>query len=388
MQIMRDQLHIAAWWPTKEQPGLGIFIKEQIKSLQPFGNQHVVYLTISKNEKLSSASISLTETFEDGIHLYQVSIKTSIRKFGFHDQLVKKGYNKILKTLFKQYGFKFIHLHVRSHLTRFVFELNDFKHIPIVHTEHFSHYNRGIHLLSKREKSKEIERLKQWFSSDRLKYFLPVSKDLANTVKKDYQIDQTKVLTIPNVATAEFCSNNAIVSDVQKRITLVARWTEPKNLPLFFEALKKVPLAEKSEFVIDIIGDGDQINEVQNSKDAIKENINFHGFKSKDYIASLLSRSAFFVHPTDMENLPTVISEALCLGVPVLSMNINGIPEMIDESNGVLVQPKKPIELALAIEQMLNDYPKYDREKIANTARAKYSQESIGGKIMEIYASI
>jgi glycosyltransferase involved in cell wall biosynthesis len=57
-----------------------------------------------------------------------------------------------------------------------------------------------------------------------------------------------------------------------------------------------------------------------------------------------------------MDNLPTVIMEAMATGLPVVSTNIGGIPEMIVENEtGVLVQPGDTAAIADAIETVIND---------------------------------
>ena len=57
-----------------------------------------------------------------------------------------------------------------------------------------------------------------------------------------------------------------------------------------------------------------------------------------------------------MDNLPTVIMEAMATGLPVISTNIGGIPEMVVENEtGFLVQPDHPSALADAIEKLIND---------------------------------
>ena len=57
-----------------------------------------------------------------------------------------------------------------------------------------------------------------------------------------------------------------------------------------------------------------------------------------------------------MDNLPTVIMEAMAAGVPVVSTQIGGIPEMVVENEtGLLVSPNDPSALAGAIEKLLFD---------------------------------
>jgi glycosyltransferase involved in cell wall biosynthesis len=57
-----------------------------------------------------------------------------------------------------------------------------------------------------------------------------------------------------------------------------------------------------------------------------------------------------------MDNLPTVIMEAMATGLPVVSTNIGGIPEMVfEKETGFLVQPGDVVAMADAIETVIND---------------------------------
>lgn len=64
-------------------------------------------------------------------------------------------------------------------------------------------------------------------------------------------------------------------------------------------------------------------------------------------------------------------------------MNINGIPEMIDDTNGILVPIKDPEEFSIGLSKMLTT--SFNYASIANEARQKYSTEVIGAKIIGIY---
>jgi colanic acid/amylovoran biosynthesis glycosyltransferase len=57
-----------------------------------------------------------------------------------------------------------------------------------------------------------------------------------------------------------------------------------------------------------------------------------------------------------MDNLPTVIMEAMATGLPVVSTMIGGIPEMVIENEtGFLVPQGDAVALAAAIERLIND---------------------------------
>jgi glycosyltransferase involved in cell wall biosynthesis len=57
-----------------------------------------------------------------------------------------------------------------------------------------------------------------------------------------------------------------------------------------------------------------------------------------------------------MDNLPTVIMEAMATGLPVISTAISGIPEMVIENEtGILVPPHDAGALGRAIEKVIVD---------------------------------
>jgi len=86
------------------------------------------------------------------------------------------------------------------------------------------------------------------------------------------------------------------------------------------------------------------------------------GAKPQHEIRELLAAATVFVMPSvvdpdgGMDNLPTVIMEAMAAGLPVVSTSIGGIPEMvIQNETGFLVSPGDAAALAGAIEKMIND---------------------------------
>jgi colanic acid/amylovoran biosynthesis glycosyltransferase len=118
-------------------------------------------------------------------------------------------------------------------------------------------------------------------------------------------------------------------------------------------------------FRCQIFGDGPLENQLreQVEKLGLHERVQLLGAKPQHEIKECLANARVFVMPSapeadgGMDNLPTVIMEAMATGLPVVSTRIGGIPEMVVENEtGFLVQPEDATALADAIEKVINDH--------------------------------
>jgi teichuronic acid biosynthesis glycosyltransferase TuaC len=100
-------------------------------------------------------------------------------------------------------------------------------------------------------------------------------------------------------------------------------------------------------------------------------------------VADYMRASEFLVLPSWSEGLPTVIAEALACGLPVVATTVGGIPEIVSETNGCLVAPKRPSELARALAQAARRA--WNRDVIASTSRS-YTWSSLAQRIDMVYA--
>ena len=124
-------------------------------------------------------------------------------------------------------------------------------------------------------------------------------------------------------------------------------------------------LAERGKlFRCEIIGEGPLENELraQIAQLNLQNRFVLSGAKPQREVRQHLAAASVFVLPSvldpegGMDNLPTVIMEAMATGLPVISTNIGGIPEMVVQNEtGFLVQPADPIALARAIEDVIDD---------------------------------
>jgi colanic acid/amylovoran biosynthesis glycosyltransferase len=143
----------------------------------------------------------------------------------------------------------------------------------------------------------------------------------------------------------------------------VGRLIEKKGFADLIRACQLL-LDRGQSFRCEILGEGpldcelrEQINQL-----GLQRHVELLGPRPQHEIREHLAAASAFVLPSvidpdgGMDNLPTVITEAMATGLPVVSTSIGGIPEMVVENEtGFLVQPGDVDALAGAIEKTISD---------------------------------
>jgi glycosyltransferase involved in cell wall biosynthesis len=88
-------------------------------------------------------------------------------------------------------------------------------------------------------------------------------------------------------------------------------------------------------------------------------------------LVAMLARSAAFALPSEIDKSPYSVLEAMFAGLPVVSTDVGGIPEMVvDGETGYLVPPDDDAAIADAIEKLLADDTRRAEMGVASRARA------------------
>ena len=162
---------------------------------------------------------------------------------------------------------------------------------------------------------------------------------------------------------AEF--RRADFSTAPPAIVAIGRLIDKKGFPDLIHACRLLKDRGKL-FRCEIIGEGPLEKELRAQIDRLElQNcVELLGAKPQHEIAEHLAAATVFVLPSvigldgGMDNLPTVIMEAMATGLPVISTAIGGIPEMVVEhETGVLVPAGDAGALAYAIEKVIADLP-------------------------------
>lgn len=94
----------------------------------------------------------------------------------------------------------------------------------------------------------------------------------------------------------------------------------------------------------------------------LDEFVHFEGFVSGEKKIDLLNWANVFVLPSFNEGLPITILEEMNYKMPIISTPVGGIPEVVDETNGVLVEPGNSEQIYKAIRPYVLDRTLIDKQ--------------------------
>ena len=103
-----------------------------------------------------------------------------------------------------------------------------------------------------------------------------------------------------------------------------------------YEILQKI----NTDIELHFIGGGPTLAELKRivSDKDLSVTVKFLGLVAHDKLPEYLSNAKILVLPSYREGVPNVILEAMACGVPVVASKVGGIPEVVNEDTGVLVQ--------------------------------------------------
>ena len=143
----------------------------------------------------------------------------------------------------------------------------------------------------------------------------------------------------------------------------VGRVSREKGVDIFIDAL-----ASLSDRVIQgaILGDGPERAAEQARAEAVAP-ARFLWLGAVPNAARYFAAFDLFVMSSRTEGLPMVLLEAMAAGIPIVTTNVGGIPQLLSPSEGVLVPPEDPKALAAAMRAALDN-------RNATAARAHAAQ--------------
>ncbi len=191
-----------------------------------------------------------------------------------------------------------------------------------------------------------------------------------------YKIPAEKVaLVYQGTETDRFQHSESAWKEAQNRYPLpenaapilgsIGSFEHRKGHPVLFEAMEELVNNSLPNAHLMLVGDGPDEAALKNMVQSLglEESISFFPFtEDPNYV---FERIDMTVLPSlYKEGLPNVLLESMSMGVPVVSSNIGGVPEIVlDGETGYMVKPGDKTVLAEAISKIWVDQNKYQEMK-------------------------
>ncbi len=380
-------LFITTWYPTRENPVGGVFVREHAKAVNRYDDVVVIHSTgrPPRTKGFWSMEKETDESLTESITTFRLHYRRfPIPKTNYLNNLfcVLKIFDNIW--FFKAFdlilslGFRpdIIHVHHYDAGIPCIF-IGKTQHIPVVITEHSSTFPRRM--LSRLE----IIKAKLIFRNAALVF--PVSYALQKGIE-DYGI-RGNFEVVPNAVDTSVFYSPAPPKRISnpKKILFVGLLVPVKGISILFQALAQLR-QRRDDWQLDIVGDGPFREEDERLADSLglAPKVTFHGLKTKGEVAGFMREADLLVLPSIWENLPCVVIEAMASGLPIVSTLTGGIAEIVNSGGGILVPPANPGELSNAIALVLQRIDEFDRVAICQKAQ-EYSLERVGASLHSLY---
>jgi len=172
---------------------------------------------------------------------------------------------------------------------------------------------------------------------------------LTDILKHEVHPAVSKIVTIPNAVNTPPPPVRNFEKD-KLELLFVGRFAFNKGINILMETIEK--LNEEGylkRLHFNIVGKGPLYDEYVKRYNF--ENVSFLGFADDEQLAALYRSNDLFVFPTRFEGMPTVVLEAMAAGMPVVVSETGATSELVDSSNGFLIEKDNVRALKWAIQR-------------------------------------
>jgi glycosyltransferase involved in cell wall biosynthesis len=142
-----------------------------------------------------------------------------------------------------------------------------------------------------------------------------------------------------------------------------------------------------------IAGDGEEKEEIKRyiEKANLKQSVSLLGYLDSAHLSEIYRSTSVFILPTYFsEGFPTVISETMSFGLPIVTTRLRGSRDHLhDEVNALFVPPRNPNAIANVVVRLLKDPKLCEEMGRANLAKVEeFRPEKVAPKYIEIFSEL
>jgi glycosyltransferase involved in cell wall biosynthesis len=380
-------LWLCSWFPNELDAYGGDFIDRHAKSLcmhQPVDVIHIV-----QNQKLSNKAGSLfRKTHIDGLRIMVHTVPALILNIPLLNKITFNiRYLFFLRKVLNHYIAEngkpdLVHVHVPVKIGVGALYLKRKFGIPFVVTEHNSAYFPHIpfHYHS-------LNFYYRWITRKTFQEALSVSSVSEWLISRlDFLFRPTNLKLIRNSVDTNLFYYKPSVNPKKRfiHVSMMEPLKNVKGIIAAFIALNR----QYTEWELILVGPFNTEYEEMVKEGGIGEKVIFMGLIRYDEVAAQMRSADALIHFSLYENLPCVITEALCCGLFVIASDVGGVHEVVSSENGMLIQSEDILGLTRAIAIYLNKSDVYDRKKISDQAVSVYNYHAIGLEIIQWYQAL
>jgi glycosyltransferase involved in cell wall biosynthesis len=156
-------------------------------------------------------------------------------------------------------------------------------------------------------------------------------------------------------------------------VLLCAARIEPeKGLDLALSALALLR-EEFPRLRLRIVGHGSAADDLvaQAAHEGVLDSVELLGWRSPEQMAGLVDEATILLSPSRREGFGLIALEGMLGARPVIATRIGGLPEVLGEDGGILVEPESPPALAAAVAGLLRDPARAHDLGLAGRRRAQ-----------------
>lgn len=374
-------LHLARWYPSQDDPMLGLFIRNQLKALP--GN---VSNTVIFTWPVQGAKEVRRELTEEGL-IKAICIFYPSRRFSLFNffVLLKLTYKEAMAVNAAR-PVDLIHAHI---LTRMAFTaklLGMQLSLPYVVSEHWSRYYPQNPIF------KGYFRILQSIKAvKRAEALICVSESLRDAMKR-FSLEHPKTHIIPTVVdTSIFKPVDGMQQNDGLRLVHISCFEEKsKNIAALLKALAMVTSKGKSCHTT-FIGDGPDRNDLMKLAAQLgltDQRVHFAGQLSQEAVADAMPSFDYLIQTSHYETFSTVVIEAWACGVPVMSTEVGVFAGFKSEKLGRLISSCSAEDIAAVIMVAARERHVYDKQFLRQYACDNFSSERVGALLYGVYSGV
>lgn len=140
-----------------------------------------------------------------------------------------------------------------------------------------------------------------------------------------------------------------------KRLLFVGRLDAVKGVPLLLESFETLR-TRHPDATLTVIGDGPARADLEAQAKPLGDAVRFLGYQSQMEVAEVLKETDALVLPSFAEGVPVVLMEAMAARLPVVTTQVGGISELVeDQVSGFICPPGDIKTLTQRIEALFDD---------------------------------